>query len=239
MHKRSQFSDKAANPKPAHRPKTPLIIPDRAAERAATNYTANDAGCFISNYSIGSHGYAQVGWQNGSERRAVTAHRAAWVYYHGTQIPDGMTVDHLCKERKCVNPEHLRLLSNFENARRTSGRDWPVGECANGHSNEYLMADYSGKLHCSICSKAHQRRWQEKLKLSRLATKGARPTSKSKRATAKKKQSRRPHVQAFETIPEPAPLKLLPCVVCGAKWPFSRKLKRCPSCTSYQQEAAA
>jgi hypothetical protein len=81
-------------------------------------------------------GYAQIGWQEGGERHMVGAHRAAYVHHTGEQIPAGMTVDHRqgegCTSRQCVRREHLRLLENYENARRTGGRDWPLGQCGNG-----------------------------------------------------------------------------------------------------------
>jgi len=83
------------------------------------------------------------------------AHRAAWTAVYG-QIPEGMTIDHLCKNRRCVNVEHLRLLTNYENARRTSGRDWPLGQCVNGHSDEHL-ANIAGRWHCRICAGDWQR----------------------------------------------------------------------------------
>lgn len=133
-------------------PRTPLIIPERAAARAALNFTRSDAGCDISNYSVGSHGYAQIGWCESSDlRRTTTVHRAAWVYHTGAQIPEGMTVDHICKNRRCVRFEHLRLLTNFENARRTMGRDWPLGQCVNGHPNKYLYQQKSGRWVCGGC----------------------------------------------------------------------------------------
>lgn len=139
-------------------------VPARVAERAATNVTKQEDGCWISGYSVASHGYAQIGWQNGGERHAVLAHRAAWVHVHG-QVPLGMTIDHLCKMRRCVNPEHLRLLPNYENARRTNGADWPIGQCKNGHPPTDLVyvtrsGNSSGKaLICGVCIKASQRRY--------------------------------------------------------------------------------
>ncbi|MHC9517499.1 HNH endonuclease [Prescottella equi] len=72
-----------------------------------------------------------------------------------------MTVDHTCKQRRCVNPEHLRLLTNFENARRTGGRDWPLGQCVNGHSNIHLQrVDGGRRTKCGICTAAAQRRYR-------------------------------------------------------------------------------
>ena len=150
-------------------PKERIIIPERVAARAATRFVVDERGCHISIYSVASHGYAQIGWKGGGERAMVTAHRAAWVHANG-QIPHGMTVDHLCKERRCVNVDHLRLLSNYENARRTSGRDWPLGECVNGHPNRFLaLVDGGRKLRCSICVQAERSRHEAKKRLGLTA----------------------------------------------------------------------
>ncbi|WP_312802214.1 HNH endonuclease signature motif containing protein [Corynebacterium variabile] len=143
------------------KPKKKIIIPDRVAKRAGTSYVEDENGCWISTYSVASHGYAQIGWQDGEYRQVVVAHRASWVYANDGQIPDGMTIDHTCKVKRCVNPAHLRLLPNFENARRTSGRDWPLGQCIHGHPNSELILK-SGKWVCRICSAEWQRRYREK-----------------------------------------------------------------------------
>jgi hypothetical protein len=80
----------------------------------------------------------------------VLAHRAAWEHHRGA-IPADVTVDHVCKNKRCVNPGHLRLLDNFENGRRTFGRDWELGTCARGHSNELLVTLPSGRRRCATC----------------------------------------------------------------------------------------
>ncbi|WP_372489607.1 HNH endonuclease signature motif containing protein [Prescottella equi] len=135
------------------------------AARVATKVVVDgDSGCHVSTYSVGSHGYAQIGWQQYGERIVTLAHRVAWIAEHGP-IQPGFTVDHVCKNRKCVNVQHLRLLSNFENARRTSGRDWELGKCVHGHGNEHLRPVNGGrKLACIICRQAWQRRYNEKRK---------------------------------------------------------------------------
>jgi len=102
-------------------------------------------------------------------RHVVLGHRAAWVSVHG-QVPMGMTIDHLCKQRRCVNPDHLRLLPNYENARRTGGRDWPMGYCANGHDATHLYrvtrsANASGfAVICRTCTQASRQRYQDRKK---------------------------------------------------------------------------
>lgn len=150
------------------KPKSKIVIPERVAKRAATKYVENEDGCWISTYSVASHGYAQIGWQDPGYRQVVTAHRAAWVYFTGEQIPEGMTIDHTCKNRACVNPDHLRMTTNFENARRTYGRDWKMGECANGHSNENLEWD-GQRYRCKPCNLLYQRRYREKKRQQKAA----------------------------------------------------------------------
>lgn len=139
-----------------------VLVPERVARRAYENVTPGPNGCWISTYSVGSHGYAQVGWQD-SKVHTVLAHRAAWVHVNG-QMPLGMTLDHLCKTRRCVNPDHLRLLPNYENARRTGGRDWPLGYCPNGHPNSLLVrSGTKGPMTCGECVRAKQAQYRARV----------------------------------------------------------------------------
>lgn len=140
-------------------PKERIIIPERVAARAATRFVVDERGCHISTYSVASHGYAQVGWSKDGYRQMVTAHRAAWTHANG-QIPAGMTIDHICRVRPCVNPEHLRLMSNLENARGGGGRHTtppePTGEiCHLGHE---VLQYASGSKHCRECAQEWARR---------------------------------------------------------------------------------
>lgn len=143
-----------------------VTVPYRVSERAHSRWTESPDGCWVSTYSVGSHGYAQIGWQDGTERHAVLAHRASWSYENG-QLPMGLTLDHVCKNRRCVRPLHLRLLSNYENARRNSGSDWPMGTCANGHPSNELRevrrrrrnGEWHVGLTCGTCTSESKERW--------------------------------------------------------------------------------
>lgn len=157
----------------ARQPETPIVIPARVAQRAIERFVIDPhTGCHISTYSTASHGYAQVGWSSPEERRVVLAHRAAWVSAHG-QIEPGMTIDHTCKNRQCVNLEHLRALDNFENGRRTSGRDWPLGQCISGHPNSDLKLYGNGektpRLRCQKCRVIYQQRYEQKRRAIRAS----------------------------------------------------------------------
>lgn len=89
--------------------------PEEALE-ARTEPIVGDPAHLIWTGTTDRNGY---GWLrvNG---KYVFAHRFAWKREHGP-IPDGMTIDHTCWERSCVNPEHLRLATRAENARNLSG----------------------------------------------------------------------------------------------------------------------
>jgi hypothetical protein len=89
----------------------------------------------------------------------VLCHRAAWTVAFGP-VPEGMTVDHRCHVRRCLEPSHFRLMTNFENARRTSGRDWPLGQCAQGHDHDrfWHKPASGGRGYCNECRRLLQRR---------------------------------------------------------------------------------
>lgn len=137
-------------------------IPERVAKRLFSHvrYLQPD-GCIESKYTATAAGYSQIGWNENGRRYVMLGHRVACIVHHGA-IPPDMTVDHICKNKVCINIEHLRLLSSFENARRGDRRDWPLGECANGHSNDHLVLRSDGRQACGICLKEWQKRGNER-----------------------------------------------------------------------------
>ena len=106
-----------------------------------------------------------MAWNDGETHRKSTAHRAAYVHHSGEQIPEGMVVDHMCWTRKCVNPAHLRLLTNAQNAARANGEDWPLGECKHGHpDSERRTYGKSTRTYCGVCVADSQRRYRARKK---------------------------------------------------------------------------
>lgn len=144
-------------------------IPDPAMARLRASVLVDPrTGCHLCTYSPGNHGYPSISWREDGTRFYVLAHRAAWIHERGP-IPDGMTVDHMCKERRCVRVDHLRLLSNFENARRNNGRDWPIGECRNGHPDSNLGPVNNG-TGCLACLRERRERAEAKRRAARSVT---------------------------------------------------------------------
>lgn len=98
--------------------------------------------------------------------RMRRAHAYSYELYVGP-IPPGMEIDHLCKNRGCVNPSHLEPVTHTENVRRAGGYRARWTACPNGHEfSEENTGTYAGKRYCRTCrrdrTRAYMRQWKEK-----------------------------------------------------------------------------
>lgn len=50
------------------------------------------------------------------DKKNMLAHRWVWQQFFGP-IAEGMVIDHICQNRGCVNPHHLRVVTQAENVR--------------------------------------------------------------------------------------------------------------------------
>lgn len=72
--------------------------------------------CWIWTSTISKSGYGRFGINS----KTVAAHRFSWESLNGP-VPEGLVLDHLCRVRHCVNPEHLEPVTNGENILRGIG----------------------------------------------------------------------------------------------------------------------
>lgn len=97
------------------------------------------------------------------------AHRFAYEHLVG-EIRDGLTLDHLCRNRRCVNPDHLEPVTAEENRQRAGWGSRPMGpaarnaaktECLRGHefTSENTYVNKRGSRVCRTCMRAHQLAW--------------------------------------------------------------------------------
>jgi HNH endonuclease len=95
------------------------------------------------------------------EGRPHNAHRLAYMWLI-SPIPDGLQIDHLCRVKTCVNPEHLEAVTPGENTRRVP--DHPImlnaakTHCPHGHEYDLLNTYYcNGHRICRACRTRQQR----------------------------------------------------------------------------------
>lgn len=92
-------------------PETLLVITD--ARERFESFIDRTETCWLWTGSLTYDGYGIFREDN----RRTGAHRFAYEYLIGP-VPDGMQLDHLCRVRNCVNPEHLEPVTGAENTRR-------------------------------------------------------------------------------------------------------------------------
>ena len=150
--------------------------------RIAANFIIREDGCWEWQGEIGASGYAQLSWRGRRRGQTRTVHRLAWENFVG-RIPAGdeWTLDHLCHteddscpggttcpHRRCVNPDHLEVVTRGENSRRGAG--WQVsaavrkarvierGTCVNGHPLDRTYRSPDGRhAYCRDCRNARLR----------------------------------------------------------------------------------
>lgn len=101
------------------------------------------------------------------KQRLVSAHRESYIMLVGN-IEDNLTIDHLCRNKACVNPEHMELVSMKENILRSNN---PAAinarktHCIRGHElkGRHLYIDKGGGRNCRTCNNMHHRVARKKL----------------------------------------------------------------------------
>lgn len=97
-------------------------------------------------------------------RKNRRAHRVAWFFTFG-DIKKGFVVNHICKKRNCVNPQHLQVISTTENALLDSTSIAAINarktHCKQGHPFD---RKYGKQRYCSQCSASKKKRLVAKWK---------------------------------------------------------------------------
>lgn len=128
-------------------------------------------GCWIWKGVITPRGYASFYYQINGVNKIISCHRAAYMDFIGS-IPAGLTLDHLCRNKSCVNPSHLEPVTMRENILRSESppaRNHRKVFCQKQHEfspqNTYVRDD--GQRECRICKRAIQTVWRNKRRLER------------------------------------------------------------------------
>jgi hypothetical protein len=156
-------------------------------ERLLGRCLIDDRGCWVWT-GVTENGYGRIR-VNG---RNVLTHRAAYEMFIGP-IPEGLDLDHLCRNRSCANPFHLEPVTRGENSRRgvagqvAAERQRAKTHCPSGHpydeANTFIARN--GWRQCRACRRERERlRKQRKRELATNHPSLAAPKPKEKRRAA-------------------------------------------------------
>lgn len=126
-------------------------------ERFWAKVIPGENGCLLWTGALSPRGYGNF---KSSSLRTHLAHAVAYIWANGS-IPTGLKLDHLCRVRNCVNPDHLEPVTQAENKRRAAA---VRTTCPKGHPYDFV--DAKGARRCSICVREHARHrnkaWKER-----------------------------------------------------------------------------
>jgi hypothetical protein len=129
-----------------------------------------NSGCWIWIGNCNKGGYGFFRYNN----KTSYAHRVSYLLFRDI-IPKGFQIDHLCRTRCCVNPDHLEVVTPQENIRRgnTGLRNKKKTHCPLGHEykegNIYIVKGKNGNLwrQCKTCKAASDSRvWRKRKELN-------------------------------------------------------------------------
>lgn len=137
----------------------------------AWKFVKKGDGCWSWTGRLSYKGYGEF-WFEGKNH---PAHRVVYEILI-EKIPDGFVIDHLCRNRACTNPDHMKVVTNKENVLRGIGitaQNKRKTHCHRGHElteeNVWRKGHLKEWRSCRECSRIHKRGFRERLKRKKLA----------------------------------------------------------------------
>jgi len=107
---------------------------------------ARDGDCWV--WTAGDNGKGYGRFYSG--KGMVIAHR--WIYEQTRgKVPSGLELDHLCRNRICVRPEHLEAVTHSENMLRVDRTN--ITSCPSGHPYAERGGIHHGRRYCKECQR--------------------------------------------------------------------------------------
>jgi hypothetical protein len=111
-----------------------------------------EGDCLVYTGQLTNLGYGKIK----TSGRTQSVHRVWWLS-HGREIPSGLELDHLCKNRRCICLDHLEVVTHRENVLRGNSppaRNARKRVCWRGHK---LTVKHDSERHCLECTKIQYR----------------------------------------------------------------------------------
>jgi hypothetical protein len=150
-------------------PKLPAHLRDRIRDSTSEEDRGHSTPCWISKRAVTEAGYTRICWQ----RRWYYTHRLAYELFVGP-IPEGLQLDHLCRQRACCNPAHLEPVTSRENTLRGTHPNAIASRlphCRSGHefTPENTRLTRQGKRLCRECDRAARRvRYRNRVDMAKV-----------------------------------------------------------------------
>jgi hypothetical protein len=127
-----------------------------ALQRLATEVVEDpETGCLVWQGSKTAQGYGDLRF----DHKHKLAHRLAYENAKGP-IPEGLYIDHLCRRRDCINPDHLEPVTHAENLKRAR-----KDRCFRGHrrsGDNLYISPLRGLRQCRECNRIRGAAYRER-----------------------------------------------------------------------------
>lgn len=138
------------------------VKPRPAIDRILERTVESPSGCWVFQGGGNGAGYGTVRRTGGGH---LFTHRATYEYFIA-EIPDGLVIDHLCRNRKCCNPWHLDPVTHQVNLLRGVGRtaiNASRTHCPQGHpyDEENTIHSKRGDRGCRTCKIVRLRNYRK------------------------------------------------------------------------------
>lgn len=134
--------------------------------RFVKNIMKDKNGCWLWQGALNEKGYGQFRFFGRNGR----AHQYAYLYFKG-MVQGGKVLDHLCRVRHCVNPDHLQPVPNKTNILRGEGfgavnarkTHCPRGHALTGTNLRFCKKAKHTERVCRVCALEAQRKWKKRV----------------------------------------------------------------------------
>lgn len=118
-------------------------------------------GCWEWQLRVDRDGYGLMWIGSKPSRLLRFSHRMSYEA-HREIIPDGLQIDHLCRNKRCCNPSHLEVVTTQENTRRRDVALQRDHYCKRGHerTHDNTYVSPAGNRACKICRDGASQRWR-------------------------------------------------------------------------------